>query len=313
MPGALAGSGAVAKPGPTTPPAMTPTPPPSAGPAMPPPTMPGEQPEPPAEEPAWEMLVSAEWELGPHEERYFCQRVTLTEDVYFSAVQAVNPLGTHHTALTAAARASMPDGRTECDSGGLAPQGVFGSGVGTNPVSYPAGVGMKLSAGQQLLLNLHVFNVTDQPLRGTSGTAIVRAKKEDVKQVAESLLAGPAGFSLPVGRTTVRGTCSMTHDAQLFAVQPHMHQIGVHMKAVAHSSTMGDVTVHDGAFDFENQVVYEIDEVPMKRGDKVDVECTFDNKTDAPIGFGESSNEEMCFLVLHRYPAAAQPAVTCFR
>jgi hypothetical protein len=300
-----------ANPLPMDPMVMPPATPPGPGGTMTPPTTPVE-PDPPATEPNWEMIVTADWELAPNQERYFCQRVTLKEDLYVSAIKAVNPLGTHHTALTAAASASMPDGLTECSSGGLAPQGIFGSGVGTDPVTYPQGVGLRLRAGQQLLLNLHVFNVTNERLRGTSGTAFVRAKQEDVKQLAESLLAGPALFSLPVGRTSVQGTCTMTHDTKLFAVQPHMHQTGVHMKGVAHSSLMGDVTVHDGPYEFENQVVYEIDEVPMKEGDTVDVECTFDNKTDGPIGFGESSTEEMCFLVLHRYPAAATPSVTCF-
>jgi hypothetical protein len=49
----------------------------------------------------------------------------------------------------------------------------------------------------------------------------------------------------------------------------------------------------------------------MKQGDTIDVECTFDNKTDGPISFGESSDQEMCFLVIHRYPAAERPAITC--
>jgi len=95
-------------------------------------------------------------------------------------------------------------------------------------------------------------------------------------------------------------------------VQPHMHQTGVHMKGVAHSSVAGDVVLRDGTYDFESQLVYSIKEVPMKRGDVVDVECTFDNQTAGPIAFGESSDQEMCFLVLHRYPAAAQPAISCF-
>lgn len=304
----------------TTPPAMTMNPVVTQPPAQPPtgqagsmamePAMMPMQPAPQAD--GWEMLITANWELAPNEERYFCQRVTLKEDVYVSGVKAVNPFGTHHTALTAAASAGMPDGLTQCNSGGLLPQGIFGSGVGTDPVMYPAGVGLKLRAGQQLLLNLHVFNVGAERIKGTSGTAIMRAKPEDVKNVAESLLAGPARFSVPVGRSTVKGKCTMTHDVKLFAVQPHMHQTGVHMKGVAHSSMMGDVTVHDGPFNFENQLVYSIDEVPMKKGDVVDIECTFDNQTDKPISFGESSTQEMCFLVLHRYPAAANPSVSCF-
>ena len=262
----------------------------------------------------WETIISTDWQLQAGQERYFCQRTTLTEDVYVSAVKAINPFGTHHTALTAAASATQPDGLSQCTSRGLEPQGIFGSGVGTEPVIYPDGVGLRLRAGQQLLLNLHVFNVGTEPLTGTSGTAIRRADPAEVEHVAESLLAGPTGFSIPAGgETTVRGTCTMTHDTTLFAVQPHMHQTGVHMKGVALSSVEGEVMLHDGDFDFENQLVYSIDPVEMKQGDVVQVECTFDNRGDTPIGFGESSTQEMCFLVLHRYPAADQPSVTCYR
>lgn len=273
----------------------------------------GRAPEPTPTEPAWEPLITADWELAPGDERYFCQRVTLTEDVYFSAIRAINPPGTHHTALTAepgAARA--PDGLSECRSA-LSPQGIFGSGPGTDPVFYPDGVGLKLRAGQQLLLNLHVFNASAEILRGTSGTEIVRTTPDTIEHVAESVLAGPARLNLPAGEeTTVTGTCTMTRDTTLFAVQPHMHQLGIHMRGVAESSIEGTKVLHDGDFDFEQQLVYAIEPVQMRAGDKVSVACTFDNTTQAPVSLGESSNAEMCFLVLHRYPAAEDPAVSCF-
>jgi hypothetical protein len=273
----------------------------------------GSTPEPMPTEPQWEPLVTADWELAPGDERYFCQRVTLTQDVYFSAIRAINPPGTHHTALTAEpGTAFAPDGLTECGSA-LSPQGIFGSGPGTDPVFYPDGVGLKLRAGQQVLLNLHVFNVSAETLRGTSGTEIVKTTPDMIEHVAESLLAGPTFLNLPAGQeTTVTGTCTMTQDTTLFAVQPHMHQLGIHMRGVAESSVAGTKVLHDGAFDFEQQLVYAIEPVQMLAGDVVTVECTFDNTTQATVGLGESSNAEMCFMVLHRYPAAADPAVTCF-
>jgi hypothetical protein len=262
---------------------------------------------------AWEPLITADWELGPGEERYFCQRVTLTEDVYFHAVRAINPLGTHHTALTAEpGAASAPDGLTECRSA-LSPQGIFGSGPGTDAVVYPEGVGLRLRAGQQLLLNLHVFNTSTEPLRGTSGTEIVKTTPDQIEHVAESLLAGPRGLDLPAHQeTTVTGTCTMNQDTTLFAVQPHMHQLGTHMRGVAESSIAGTVVLHDGAYDFEQQLVYAIEPLQMRAGDVVRIACTYDNTTDQRVTLGESSNAEMCFLVLHRYPASDNPQVTCF-
>src|SRR5262249_9600377 len=158
-----------------------------------------------------------------NDERYYCQRVTLTEDLYFSAVRATNPPGTHHTALTAeTGTITQPDGFSECNSTALAPRGIFGAGVASNPVIYPEGVGLRVRAGQQVLLNLHVFNPSSQPLNGTSGAEIVKTSADKVEHVAESLLAGPLNLVLPAHKQTlITGTCTMTVDTTLFAVQPH--------------------------------------------------------------------------------------------
>ena len=277
---------------------------------VPPPALPTTEPE-----MVWQPLISAPWELAANEETTYCQRVTLAEDVYFRAVRALNPPGTHHTATTVGdASASAPDGLTRGCGSDLSPQGIFGSGIGTDQVIYPPGVGVRLRAGQQVLLNLHVYNTANAPLTGTSGTEIVVAEPGEVEHVAESLLAGPTFFSLPAGKTTkITGQCTVTAPSTLFAVQPHMHKLGVHMKGVAQTAAQGEVLLHDGPFDFERQVVVPIEPLAMEPGDVVDVECTFDNVTGQSVTLGESSDTEMCFLVLHRYPAPEQPNVVCTR
>ena len=37
-------------------------------------------------------------------------------------------------------------------------------------------------------------------------------------------------------------------------------------------------------------------------GDKIKTECTYNNDTGAPITYGESSDTEMCYSLLYRYP-----------
>jgi hypothetical protein len=287
----------------TPPPVMNPMTPPEPVDNMPPMEMPPEE--------EWEVLISADWELGAVEETTYCQRVTLQEDVYFKAIRALNPLGTHHTATTLGDPGFNSDGLTRGCGSALSPQGIFGSGVGTDTVVYPPGVGMWLRAGKQMLLNLHVYNTGNERLTGTSGIEILRTTADEIEHAAESLLAGPALFSLPAGRETkVSGQCTINAPNTLFAVQPHMHQLGVHMKGVAHTA-QGETLLHDGPFEFENQVVVPIEPLEMDAGDVIDIECTFNNTTDRSVSFGESSDTEMCFLVLHRYPAPANPSVVC--
>jgi hypothetical protein len=189
---------------------------------------------------------------------------------------------------------------------------VFGAGLGTQPVEMPEGVALKLPKGSALLLNLHLFNVSSAPLSGTSGIEIVRADPSEVVQEAEIVLAGKAvGLVVPPGASTQTGACAMSHDVTLFAVFPHMHQLGAHLKAVAHSGGAATVLV-DAPYSFDTQLYYPVaPELPMKAGDSVDVECSYENPGAADVLFGDSSLDEMCFVGLYRYPRAQNSGITC--
>jgi hypothetical protein len=252
----------------------------------------------------WKTLITGRWKLQPGTEGYWCSRYTLKEDVAVSTFRAVAPKGTHHTLLTIADDTANPDGVGECGSNTNGTRNVLGTGVGPSELKMPAGVGMVLKAGEQLLLNLHLFNTSDQPLTGLSGSIVRLIAQSDVKHLAEEAMAGPVMLDIPVGGPTKQmGECTISHDSNIFAVGPHMHQLGIHLKAVAHSSEMGEVLLYDGAYDFDNQILFYLpQEVRMKKGDKVKVECTYQNDTDQPVKFGNSSQSEMCFAGLFRYP-----------
>ena len=51
----------------------------------------------------------------------------------------------------------------------------------------------------------------------------------------------------------------------------------------------------------------------MTKGDTVHVECTYQNTTDSPVMFGESTLSEMCFTGLYRYPAGSDPSFICVK
>lgn len=250
----------------------------------------------------WSTLVEGKWELPASSEGYRCVRFTLPEDLWINEFRPVIPIGTHHTLLTVG-DPSGPDGVSVCTAGNNAPNGVFGSGVGTKDFSYPKGIGMHLRAGQQLVLNLHLFNPSDKPLSGVSGTLIKTIPEAMVEHAAGTMLAGTTTLNIPVGGpTTQTGTCAMDQDVTLIAVVPHMHQLGIHLKAVAESSVQGEMVLHDGDYDFDTQIAYPLDMIEMKKGDLVKVECTYMNTTDADVHFGDSSLAEMCFAGLVRYP-----------
>jgi hypothetical protein len=257
----------------------------------------------------WKTLLTGDWTQGAGTEGYACVRKTNPDELFVNSFEAINPLGTHHTLLTMGA-ANGPDETTRCSAGDNHPLNVFGSGVGTDPLTLPEGVAIKIPKDTQLLLNLHLFNTGSKELVGTSGTRVRTIPKDEVKYVAEGLLAGTVALDIPAGKTTESiGYCTMSSDVTLVAVAPHMHQIGIYEKIIAESSADGDVVLHDEPYDFNEQSFHLIEPLKLAKGDRIRVECTHKNTTDHDVRFGDSSNAEMCFAGLYRYPADGSPFI----
>jgi hypothetical protein len=250
----------------------------------------------------WRTLVDGAWEMQPGTEGYRCVYKTVEQDLYINEFDAVAPLGTHHTVLTVG-EPRRPDGVYDCDAATNMQAQIYGSGVGTNPIAFPEGVGVKIPAGQQLLLNLHLFNVSDQVITGVSGTRIKTIAPEQLQHEAEAVLMGKVlTLAVPPGDSTQIGTCEMNGDVTVFAMQPHMHQLGSHMKVVAERASGGDVTLWDQPYSFDEQIASRVGPVQLAKGDSIRVHCSYRNTTGKTVRFGDSSLEEMCFAGVYRYP-----------
>ena len=198
-------------------------------------------------------------------------------------------MGTHHTVLAI----------NDLGAGNI----IYASGVGTNAIEFPKGVGLKIAAGQTLVLQLHVFNVASEAISGTSGVEIIEVKPEDVEQEADLFLPGPFGFTIPPNQEiTHSGTCTLDAAQSLFAIFPHMHQLGRHFKTTL---TVGgaEVVLHDDDYTFDHQAFIPFEPIALSAGDTIETECTWQNTTPDTVGWGESSTSEMCFSILYRFPA----------
>lgn len=251
----------------------------------------------------WWTLITGDWTLPAGTEDYACVRLTVNEDLYITDFRALSPLGTHHSVLTVGPP-GQPDGTTACNGGTNHGAMLYGSGIGTEGIALPDGVAMPVRAGQQLLLNLHLYNVSDGPITGTTAIEVRTALAASVAHEAEAILMGKvASLFVPPGDVTQVGNCEMNGDVTLFMVSPHMHRLGTHMRVVAHRDGQPAEVLHDRPYSFEEQLIYPIEPIEMKRGDRIEVECSYNNTTGAPVGFGDSSDQEMCFATTFRYPA----------
>lgn len=280
----------------------------------PPPDSMGTPDSPPLPE-GYTRLVGRTWTLhAGSQDVYRCVRLTIPQDMYVTSIMAQAPLGTHHTVLSIVTSGNPPpDGEQDC----LASTGVTGSvmlyasGVGTSPLDFPTDVGIKIAAGTQVHLNLHLYNASDEVLNGDSAI-LVKVQATPPPMLAEMVFAGTGNFTIPANsQYTKTTTCNASTSYRLFAVWPHMHQLATHQKVELIRG--GNPTVlHDLAYQFDEQKYYlKSPEVQVQQGDQLRVSCTWTNNTNANVGFGDSSNQEMCFTGLYRYPATNSGIFSC--
>ena len=236
----------------------------------------------------WKPLINKSWTLAPGGENTSDLQISTTDHaMMIGGIRPLAPLGTHHTVLF---------------KGLTATNIIFASGVGTNELVFPAGMGMKLESGTSLGLQLHIFNTSDAMLTGTSGIEILEVDPATVTNELDVFLPGPKDLAIgPHATSSKSGTCTVTKPYTLIALFPHMHQLGTHLKTTVHTAG-ADKIIHDGVYNFEHQEVIPIQPISLAVGDTITTECTWNNTTAATVGYGESSTTEMCYSILYRYP-----------
>ncbi len=268
--------------------------------------------------PGFSRLVGRTWTLpAGATDTYRCIRYTVPADTYVTNIIAQAPAGTHHTVLSVAAgNVTGPDGEMDCSVGAIGRPMLYASGVGTDPLDFPANVGLKIAAGTQVHLNLHLFNATDKAIQGDSAI-LIKTTPTQPPMLAEMVFAGKIAFSVPANNqdTLVTGGCTVNTPYSLFAVWPHMHKSANHSKLELIRGPANNQTttvLHDAAYTFEEQEYYKKSpEFAVLQGDQIKVTCTFKNNTGSTITFGDSSNQEMCFTGLYRYPSQNASVTQC--
>lgn len=252
-------------------------------------------------------LIGRTWSLQPGDtDIYRCVRVTIPEDMYITAIEAEAPNGTHHTVLSIAGAngTSGPDGEQNCSVGTLGTQMLYASGVGTSPLEFPTDVGIKVAAGTQIHLNLHLYNAGDEAISGESAIW-VKSQPTPPPTLAEMVFAGPLQFTIGTGSDEVTGECTINKAYSVFALWPHMHKMATHQKIELLRGSDEPVILHDMPYQFGEQKYWPQDPmIQLQPQDKIRVTCSYNNTTGHQLSFGDSSDDEMCFGGMYRYPAS---------
>jgi len=267
----------------------------------------------------WRPLIQRSWSLDPGQETYRCTRIQVPADQYITGYCSKAPQGTHHTVLTISDTATTT-GDYDCTAGTLDNKMLFAAGLQTDDLLFPTGVAIKLGSAQYINLNLHLFNLTDQPLSGESGVYIKTVPASEVVHEADMVFSGTFNITVPPdsAQHDMIGGCAAPADWHVFGVWPHMHQIATHQKLEVTPIAGGPpLMLLDDAYDFNEQKNYPMAETLVHQGDQIRTTCSYLNDPVAnpptrTVHWGDSSTQEMCFTGMYKWPASTNcPAQGC--
>jgi hypothetical protein len=126
----------------------------------------------------------------------------------------------------------------------------------------------------------------------------------DVVHEADMTFAGTQQINIPSDGQPhdAVGGCATPREYNVFALWPHMHQHAIHQKVVLNPAANPE-TLLDDAYQFTEQKNYPRAVKTIPKGSRIETTCTYVNNTGVPLMFGDSSNEEMCFTGIYKYPA----------
>jgi len=251
--------------------------------------------------PGDEILFSTDdYVIAPGEEKYVCWAHDLPADRNAVIREISGDYGpaTHHV-FFAWTLAPEPEGEHECPvlfKTTWIP--VYLGGKNTSPLSLPDGAAIDLGRGKQMVLQLHMQNVTAAPI---TNRVTMHMKLRDGDAGFEP--AGIFGLDdrdilLPPNTADVQSSmsCKPGKDMNVFAVLGHMHKLGKQL-----SVSKNDSVVYDEKWNFDEQPITPF-QMTVGQSDSVGIACTHSNTLNQAVTYGESSDQEMCATILYYTP-----------
>ena len=240
------------------------------------------------------------------------------------------------------------DGVYDCFGGfGVDAQFIGGWVPGSSPIEFPKHSGLRVPPGARIVLQMH-YHMASDPHDDATGISLRWSDTTPVREAYLGLFGnagqafgdgtglqdgpndvGGASFYIPAGATGHTETMSfevpsLPERAQTFMVANHMHYVGTDMRLWiergSQSPESGEACLlHTPSWDFDWQQFYFYDasngSAPyIYPGDKLWMQCTFDNTLDNPgvlraleeadldspqdVYLGDGSLSEMCIAVL---------------
>jgi len=175
----------------------------------------------------------------------------------------------------------------------------------------PEGIGIELTKGSRIVMQVHYFPV------GRTGPDQTRIglyyAKQDIQQRLFMIPVVNTSFKIPenADKYEVKANLAVLPfmDGKVIWVYPHMHLLGREIKLeVTDSKKETRPMIYEDNWDFNWQGSYTyVEPLVIKSGSNIKLTCTFDNsegnprnpnKPIVPVGWGERTTDEMCLAFI---------------
>jgi hypothetical protein len=213
----------------------------------------------------------------------------------------------HHLVLFRSVQPKKPGTVSECtsaeDMANLVP---VMSSINFGLEKFPEGMGIRVPGATQMVMQQHIVNTSDSPIRVDEAIHLRILDKADVKTLAGFYGVSDIEFSLPPGeKHVVEFDCVPPHDMNLLMIGTHMHEHGTKFRAqIGQEGSMKTVIEVDPWEDWyrDSPPIEEWsaeDPFVLKEGDIIRTRCEFDNTSTEALEFPS----EMCASYGYYFPA----------
>jgi hypothetical protein len=174
---------------------------------------------------------------------------------------------------------------------------MYLAGAGASSLQFPENTAHRIAAGTQILTQMHLFNTSDEPKSGSLEIKMHRSTAVDPAAVNVYIFGNFDVQVPPLQESTVESTCTVPDAINLISVFPHMHKLATALTFDAGPTADRMTRVYQRSpFSFDDQRLDPMN-MTLAPGDVTHIACHYDNPSGQTVTFGESTKDEMCFLI----------------
>jgi hypothetical protein len=250
-------------------------------------------------------------DIQPGEDRIECAYLDarIAGDSDIGRIAGYNSTGSHHIILYTTSVSQIPNVH-ECADDEMVFLSMVGGTGGDAALSpeqtLPDGLVRRVTGGQQLVIQTHWINTTDEPMDGQAAFNVRYDAIDDAKTPTDFMALMNTQFELAPGMNHAEVDCTFKDSLSIWQLAGHQHSMGKHIKIAYNGTTLvDDDWKNEWSF---NPKFLDFTGAPMqtKAGDRIHIECDWMNPGTETVRFPS----EMCGAVAQYYPSAGQ--LICF-